>query len=171
MNKTQINRAILSNINDGGALQNSQLETVADDIHDNVERFQQFGFTGVPLDEAEAIVVFVAGNHDHPIIISAENRDLRIKGLKAGETAMYNSKGHKIVLYHDKCEIHAPKLIVNADNIVLNGEVACTKNITANGNISDQGGSYSMAGMRAVYDSHTHNETNNTQTAPPNSQM
>ena len=49
-----------------------KLEAFSGDMHDDVERLQQLAFTGVPLVGAEGIVLFVAGNRDHPVLICAE---------------------------------------------------------------------------------------------------
>lgn len=162
--KAMIGRCIIAAVADDAKTQTLQIEAFAGDIHDEVERLQQFGFTGVPLADAEGIVLFVAGNHDHPVVIAAENRDLRVRGLKAGESAVYNSSGHKIVLYHDRCEINTPRFVVNAETeavitaplIELNGEVIGTKSITAAQDVRDMGGAYSMAKMRMVYNGHSH---------------
>ena len=164
--KAMIGRCILAAVSDNTQTQSLQIEAFAGDIHDDVERFQQFGFSGVPLTGAEGIVLFVAGNHDHPVVIAAENRELRVRGLKAGESAQYNSKGHKIVLYHDRCEITTPRFVVDAKTeavikapqIKLVGQVAGTKSAVFAEDVQDKGGQYSMAAMREVYDRHTHHD-------------
>ena len=164
--KAMIGRCIIAAVSDSSKTQSLQIEAFSGDIHDDVERLQQFGFTGVPLAGAEGIVLFVAGNHDHPVVICAENRSVRVSGLKEGESAQYNSSGHKIVLYHDRCEITTPRFLVNAESeavinaprIELNGEVVGTKSAVFAKNVSDQGGGYSMSGMRGTYNGHTHHE-------------
>lgn len=62
---------------------------------------------------------------------------------------------------------------IKAPQINLDGNVLVTGNLTANGNISDVGGAKSMAGMRDIYDDHTHQENgaDGGITDPPNQEM
>ena len=178
--KAMIGRCIIAAVSDKSKTQTLQIEAFAGDIHDEVERLQQFGFSGVPLDGGEGIVLFVAGNHDHPVVICAENRSLRVRNLKAGESAQYNSSGHKIVLYHDRCEITTPRFVVDAETeavikaplIELDGEVVGTKSAVFAADVADKGGSHTMQGMRATYNGHTHHENDvGGQTDAPTQQM
>lgn len=86
--------------------------------------------------------------------------------MKEGESAQYNSSGHKIVLYHDRCEINTPQFVVNAESeavinaplIELNGNVIGTESAVFAKEVKDMGGGYSMSGMRSTYNGHTHHE-------------
>ena len=60
-----IGRAILSAISDAGKIQTAQAQLLADEVQDDVERIQEYGFASVPLPGAEGVVVFVGGNRDH----------------------------------------------------------------------------------------------------------
>lgn len=176
--KAMIGRCIIAAVSDQTKTQSLQIEAFSGDLHDEVERFQQFGFSGVPMPNAEGIVLFVAGNHDHPVVIAAENRDVRVNNLTQGESAMYNGFGHKIVLYQDRCEIITPRFVVNAENeavikspkIKLDGEVEGTKSIYAEQEMSDGVGS--MSAMRGTFNGHDHDDTTSGgQTAKPNQLM
>ena len=92
-----VGRAVLTVIEDGGNLQTSQVSILAGEVKDDVERFQQYGFTAVPLPGCEAVCLFVGGNRDHGIIINADDRRYREKGLNPGEVAMYSFEGGKTV--------------------------------------------------------------------------
>src|SRR3546814_2607697 len=65
-----VGRCVLTAINDGSKVQTVQLTGLADEVLDRVERFQDYGFTSVPLAEAEGIVVFVGGSRGHGIVIA-----------------------------------------------------------------------------------------------------
>src|SRR3546814_9346476 len=69
-----VGRCVLTAINDGSKVQTVQLTGLADEVLDRVERFQDYGFTSVPLAEAEGIVVFVGGSRGHGIVIATEDR-------------------------------------------------------------------------------------------------
>ena len=68
------------------------------------------------------------------------------------------------------CE--APQITLKASSgITLDTPIVnATKDFVAANNVSDMGGTKSMAGMRATYDSHTHPETQST-TGTPNEKM
>jgi hypothetical protein len=62
-------------------------------------------------------------------------------------------------------------LNITAD-VHITGELTVSKNIVATGNISDAGGSKSMAGMRETYGSHTHKDNSHGAiTEPPGQAM
>src|SRR3546814_10696622 len=88
-----VGRCVLTAINDGSKVQTVQLTGLADEVLDRVERFQDYGFTSVPLAEAEGIVVFVGGSRGNGIVIATEDRRYRPTGLEAGE-AMIRSEEH-----------------------------------------------------------------------------
>ncbi|BCS55204.1 baseplate assembly protein [Geobacter sp. SVR] len=60
----------------------------------------------------------------------------------------------------EKAFITAPEVTVTASSLVAmdTPELRVSGNIVAGGDISDAGGSKSMAGMRSVFNSHTHQE-------------
>lgn len=178
--KNMIGRAILNLINDAAATQTVTLEAQAGDVHDEVELFQPFGFSAHPPVGSEAVVVFVAGNHDHPIALCAEHKGTRRNNLAEGEAAVYNLWGHHITLYKDKCVIETPVFEVNAKQsvtikapkITLDGEVDGTKSAVFAQDVKDQGGRFSMGWMRALFNRHTHHENDGGgNTDQPNEQM
>jgi phage baseplate assembly protein V len=95
-------RGRMSLVDDKKKLQQVQVELLADEVKDAVERFQQYGFTSVPLEGAEALVVFLAGGRDHGIAFSIDDRRYRLTELKGGDVALYTDEGTKIVLGRDK---------------------------------------------------------------------
>lgn len=89
-------RAVLESLKDDKGIQLLKLDLMADENRDNVERFQNYGFTSVPLAGAEAVVVFPGGNREHGLAIACDDRTFRLKGLENGEVAMYTDEGDKI---------------------------------------------------------------------------
>lgn len=85
-------RGVVTAINDKGGLQLVQVQLTGDEIADELERFQPYGFSGVPLKGAECLVLFLGGNRDHGIVLNVDDRSLRPTGLKAGETIQYGPK-------------------------------------------------------------------------------
>jgi phage baseplate assembly protein V len=95
-------RGRMSLVDDAKKLQQVQVQLFADETKDNVERFQQYGFTSVPLEGAEVLCVFLGGGRDHAIVNAIDDRRHRLTDLKAGDVAIYNDTGAKIVLTREQ---------------------------------------------------------------------
>lgn len=172
-----VSRGIVRLVNDALKLQEVQIALLADETRDGVERFQNYGLTSVPLSGAEGVFLSVGGSRDHGIVIAIDDRRYRLKGLQPGEVALYDDQGQVIKLKRGKaieitgCDtltaicavsvtVTAPLVTIEASTKVLltTPLLEVSGNITAGGNIADQGGSKTMAGMREVFDTHNHVE-------------
>lgn len=91
-------RAVVERVNDAKKMQLVQLGILTDETREDIERVQNYGFTGVPLEGAEAVVVFVGGRRDHGLAIAVDDRRYRVKGLKPGEVAIYTDEGDQITI-------------------------------------------------------------------------
>lgn len=162
-----VGRAILSVVNDSGPVQTVQAQLLSDEVQDDVERIQQYGFTSCPLPGAEGVVVFVGGNRDHGLLIACDDRRYRKKGLQSGEVALYTDEGDEIVLSRGRVvrltagasvQINAPEVTVVASSKVR----LDTPILEVTGNIKDNcdSGGKTMLQMRQSYNSHTHTENN-----------
>jgi len=167
-----IGRGVVRNTDDSTSIQTVQVEILKDDIHD-LERFQNYGYTSVPLVTSEAVVVFPGGSKDHGIIVAVDDRRYRLRGLENGEVAIYTDEGDNIVLKRgNKIEANTKTFTINAeDGIILNGPITTSSTISAGGNVSAVGSvsatvnvsdsAGSMAGIRTIHDSHAHSNGNN----------
>lgn len=93
-----IARAVISLVNDSLKLQSLQLRVLADETIDNVERFQEYGFTSVPFAGAECIVLSVGGHRSHSVVVATDDRRYRLFGLAEGEMAIHDDQGQKVHL-------------------------------------------------------------------------
>jgi phage gp45-like len=93
-----IARAVVNLVDDGKHLQIVQLGVLADETVEDIERFQNYGFTSNPATGAEAVVLFVNGQRDHGLVVSVDDRRYRIANLASGEVAVYDKNGSKITL-------------------------------------------------------------------------
>jgi phage baseplate assembly protein V len=103
--KNMIARSVVQLVNDGKKLQLVQLgvlfgETVEGDGQ-GVEHFQPYGFSSVPLEGAEGVVVFAGADRAHPLLIVTSDRRYRPVGGQSGEVTVYNNTGAKIVMTKD----------------------------------------------------------------------
>lgn len=114
-----VNRAVVSLVNDALRMQGLQVHVLQGEVRDGVERFQEYGFTSVPLPGAEAVMVSVAGNHDHGIVIAVDDRRYRLTGMQGGEVALYTDEGDKIALKRGKLiEVNTNTFTLNAASAV-----------------------------------------------------
>lgn len=113
-------RAVLSLISDATGMQIVQVKLLNGEVRNGIERYQQYGFTSVPLPGAEGIYLSLGADRDHGVIIVADDRRYRIKGLQSGEVAIYTDEDkaaadHRIVFKRGK-EIH---ITAGASSIVM----------------------------------------------------
>lgn len=123
-------RAVVQLVTDSTKLQALQLSILTDETRESCERFQQYGLTSNPLAGAEAVVIFVGGLRDHPLVTNVDDRRYRKTGLAAGEVALYNHQGVYVLLKTGTVvEVNAPIDLVNS--AVL--KVAGTQVVSARG--------------------------------------
>lgn len=165
-----LSRAVVLLVDDDKSLQSLQVSLLADETRDDVERFQNYGFTSRPLPGAEAIAGAIAGMRDHVVVLAVDDRRYRLRGLQGGEVAIYTDEGDKLVLKRGgvmemtaatKVRLVTPLVEATQDMHVLgtitaDGNIDSGASITAAANVADQGGAKTMAGMRTVYNGHHH---------------
>jgi phage baseplate assembly protein V len=128
-----VSRAVVSLVDDSKKMQLLQLGVLTDESRDDVERFQNYGFTSVPLEGAEAVVVFVGGRRDHGLAIAVEDRRYRLRNLESGEVAVYTDQGDSIVIRRGgTVEVTAAtKVVVDSPLVELAGNVQAAVKGTA----------------------------------------
>lgn len=134
-------RATLTRADDDHKMQENAVEILKGEKKTGLERFQNYGFSSVPLKEtggtsheaAEAIVAFIGGNRSHGVIIAVDDRRHRPKGLKEGESVLYDDQGQKIYLTRDGIVVDGGDKkkpvtvkVGNAKLIVKDGEIEAT---------------------------------------------
>lgn len=126
-------RAVVSLVDDSAKLQALQVELLEDEVRDEVEHFQPYGFSSHPHPGAEAIAACVSGNRDHAVVLVVDDRRYRLKPLVQGEVALYTDQGDKIVLKRGgTIEVTAStKLRVVAPLAEFTGNVSVTGTVTA----------------------------------------
>jgi len=92
-----VNRAVLQAISDAGGLQELQVQAMADEVMNRLERFQEYGFTSHPLPGAEGLVLSVCGSRSNAVVIAVDDRRYRLQ-LEAGEVALYTDEGDYVAL-------------------------------------------------------------------------
>lgn len=174
-------RAVVTGLNTASKCQMLTIDLLAGEPKENVEHLEPYGFTSAPQNGAEGFALFPDGDRSHGVILMVADRRYRIKGLKAGEVAIYTDEGDSITLKRgNTIAVKTKNWVVDSETCVLNATqkitlnsplVEATKDVKAGGNISDK--KSSMDSIRVTYNGHTHQEngdgggtTNN-----PNQQM
>jgi phage gp45-like len=111
MVRLAVGRAILGAIDDTQGCQTAQSTVLDGEVHDDVEVFQQYGFTSVPFAGAEAVYLSVGGVRSHGLLVCAQNRDKRPTGLAEGEVALHSDE---LLVHQGVILRRGQKLEVNA---------------------------------------------------------
>lgn len=158
--RLMVGRAIIAAVKDGGAIQTAQVHLLADEVQDDAERIQEYGFTSVPLSGAEAVLAFVGGNRDHGLIIAVDDRRYRLKGLAGGEVAIYDNQGQKVHLTRAGIVIDGAGKDVTFQNtpvVHIPQDLYVGRDIIAQRDVIDNGNK-SMSGMRQAHNQHSHSD-------------
>ena len=155
-----------------GKTQSLQIETTKGETLDNVKFIEPYGFTAVPLNGSETVVVNVSANGANPIALVVGGRLFRLQDLKQGEVAIYTDEGDEIRLKRGhEIAVKTTKFVLDADEIQMNGKVSILKtldveeNIKSKAEIADKTGN--MTAIRTIYNAHTHKDSANAPTTPP----
>ncbi len=158
-------RGVLNLVKSGSDIQQVQVSGLADETIQDLELMQHFGFTSVPPSGTQAVIIPLGGKTTHGIIVATENGSFRVKNLKNGETAIYDSSGSTIILKNNRvidveCDVYNVKCktyqvtasegaTINGDLTQADGSFSTSGDVTASGDVSANGTSLST---------HKHNE-------------
>lgn len=144
-----------------------QVRLLADEVRDDLEHVEPYGFTSEPLDDEqpEAFAAFFSGDRSHGIVFCIADRRYRLTKLKAGEVALYDDQGQKVHLTRDGIVVHTDKQLeatvggtltatvsgaatlkaasvkIDAPTVELTGALKVAKLITGTGGMAISGGS------------------------------
>ncbi len=99
-----IGRGDLKELDDGQGLQVLTLSGMPGEELRDVERVQNYGFTGVP-SKGHAVMVFPQGDRNHAIVIALDDVEGRLTGLSPDDVAMYDVRGTTIKFTEEGVEV------------------------------------------------------------------
>lgn len=126
-----VGRAVLHAVDDSLKLQGVQITALKGEVLDNVERFQNYGFTSHPHPGAEAILLALGGIRNHSVVIAIDDRRYRLKGLTEGESALYDDQGQVVYLKRNGLQLEGKNVLLKAtegvvriegDGVEINGK-------------------------------------------------
>ncbi|HDX1124358.1 phage baseplate assembly protein V [Pasteurella canis] len=117
--KLLVNRGVMSFVSDEHKRQNVQIRLQSDEVIDDAERFQNYGFSSVP-SAGEVIAVEVGGKRSHIAVLVVDDKGVRPTGLKAGDVVVYHQEGHSFLLTEQgEVVLTCKKFTVRAEQEVL----------------------------------------------------
>lgn len=146
-------RGVVRGVTDSNGRQQLQVELLKDELRDDIEHMQNYGFTSHATG-GDVAVAFIGGNREQGIVLAVDDRRYRIS-LKPGEVAMYDDLGNKVELLRGMLKITAVQHAeVQAPTIKLIGDLELVGNVNIQGNI-DSTGTITNNGKR-IDSTHTH---------------
>jgi phage baseplate assembly protein V len=138
-------------------------------LQDN-ELMQHYGFTSAPPAGTQIIVLPLGGKTAHGVIIATEHGTFRLKGLKSGESALYDDQGQCVHLTRDGIVIKGagkPITITDTPKVRIESELEVTGTIK---DLCDTTGK-TMSSMRETYNGHSHPDPQGGDVGTPSEQM
>lgn len=111
-------KAIIAAAKDSGKLQVLQLEVMKDELMDDVERIQEYGFSSRPPAGSEAVLLCIGGDRANALVIATDSAALRPRDLADGDSVQYNKAGVKIWLKGDLMRLRTVKYNTNLDTFI-----------------------------------------------------
>lgn len=170
-------RGILTASEDRYPIRFVQASIFDDELQDDIEHFEPYGFTSRAHEGAEVIVAHLDGDRSHPLALVITDRKYRIKDLKKGETCIFDSKGRRIYLRDGEIEIEAKDapvrvhtsatVTIDAPLVKMTGNLQVDGNVTVGGNVT---ATKEVSGNGVVLSTHTHGgvERGSASTGAPN---
>lgn len=157
-------RGVIGSLDKAKRVQLVNLEGLNGEALQATELFQQFGFTSAPPAGTQVIVLPLGGRTSAAVLIATENGSYRLQLGADGEAALYNQWGDHVwlkkggrmeVVASTEVAITSPLVTMSGDLHVV-GKINSDSDITAAGDVADQGGVKTMAGMRTAHNTHEH---------------
>ena len=131
-----LGRGIVRAVDDTLPRQRLQVSLLNDEIRDNVERFQNYGFTSVPQIGAETVVIFSGGDRSNGVVIVSDDKRYRVKGLEKGEVCLYTDEGDSITMKRGNLmalktktfSVECGKAALKAKSVAIDCDKAAIKN-------------------------------------------
>lgn len=118
-----ISRCTLNLIDDSKPTQTAQTEFYDQEVHDDAEVWQHFGFTSVPPKGCEGIALCLGGERQTPFVIATENKGTRLNNLKEGEAAIYSNCGDSFSLKNENTAKLKTKIFqINTSSISIKND-------------------------------------------------
>jgi len=93
-----ISRGVVTLVDDSFKMQALQVELLEGELHDEVEHFQEYGFTSHPSADAEVLYLSVGGNRSAGVVVCVSDRRYRPTAMAEGDVCLYTQHGERVYL-------------------------------------------------------------------------
>jgi phage baseplate assembly protein V len=128
-------RAVQTGLGITTKIQRASAEGLSSEALNEMELFQQFGFTSAPPEQTELIVIPLGGRTSAAIVVATEHGTYRFKLDAQGEAALYNQWGDVVHMRQDR-KIYmkaAAEVIVDAPLATFTGNVQVDGDVHVDG--------------------------------------
>ncbi|NWA24063.1 phage baseplate assembly protein V [Pseudomonas gingeri] len=167
--------ARVSFANDSKTAQLLQVKLNDSETRDGTPRIAEFGFTSVPPDGSDVLVVFLGGDRSKGVVVATGHQGSRPVNLLAGESMLYDLAGKSVYLTQSGGIVveakGTPVTVNNATTVTINAAeqinfmtplVTCSGDLHVAGQVSD--GVRTMAADRVLFNAHTNGSGTTTPT-------
>lgn len=104
------------------------LTLLADESRDDVDFYQQYGFSSRPKGDVDAVALFIGGSRDNGVVVASRGRSSDMSmSLEEGEVAVHSPFGSSILLKKDG----SVEMATNSNKFRFVGDIEATGNIKA----------------------------------------
>jgi len=160
-----VTRGVLLAKNAARKMRTVQVQLFADDLRDDVEHFEPYGFTSEAKTGAEVLAASLAGDREHTIAFCITDRRYRPTGLKDGEVCVFDDLGRKVYFSRSGIVVEGKdspvtvkssgSVTIDAPETTITGKLIVTGDIQGKAQVYDSNGR--LQAIRDTYNSHTHN--------------
>lgn len=130
-------------------LREVQVELQDDEVRDNLEHMEPYGFTSEPfLDKkTDAVIAFTDDSRELGLVLCVADRRYRLKALKKGEVAMYDDLGRKIYLRREG-------ILIDGASSKIDIQTSAVVNINASASVNVTTGSVNINASETTISGH-----------------
>lgn len=169
-----ITRGIVTAKNGIRKMRTLQVRLFADDVRDDVEHFEPYGFSSEPRLGAEVLAASLAGDRGHTIVFCVPDRRYRPTGMQDGEVVVFDDLGRKVYISRAGIVVEgkdSPVTVKSSASVTIDAPVTnITGTLNVTGDIVGKAQIYDAKGrmqsMRDTYNTHVHGNS-----TTPNQQM
>ena len=96
-----VSRGVVQLINESLKMQNVQINLVDGEVADNIEHFQEYGFTSCAQAGAEGLLASIGGVRAAGVVFCVSDRSVRPTALAVGEVVLFGIKSGSMVYLQD----------------------------------------------------------------------
>lgn len=154
-----VTRGVLTAKNAARKMRTVQTELFANDLRDDVEHFEPYGFTSEAKPGAEVLATSLGGDRGHTIAFCITDRRFRPVSLKDGEVCVFDDLGRKVYLSRSGIVVEgkdSPVTVKTSGAVKIDApETTITGKLIVNGDIQGKAQVYDAAGrLQAIRDTY-----------------